>query len=101
MNKMFTLKTHLGKDLLKIFLITICCFGFNGAAWGQTSTTDEQNVVYQLGDDGGAYVAQSNEASGDISIPSTITIGSTSYNVTKISVGAFQDNAAITSVIIP
>lgn len=103
---MFTLKTHLSENLLKIFLITICCFGFNGAAWGQDGDhgfQDANGVQFVSLSDANktAYVYGNEGATGAVTIPATIVLddGET-YSVTTIGSGAFSGNKNITSVAI-
>ena len=58
-------------------------------------------VNYYFDNDGSAYVGESPDATGFVTILSKITVSGTSYSVTKISDYAFKDNDKITSVTIP
>lgn len=65
--------------------------------------TDDQGIVYTLNDNGTATVAtgSASSATGDIVIPSTITVDDVTYTVTGMATKAFYGNKNITSVVIP
>lgn len=50
---------------------------------------------------GGTVEISSNTASGSISIPSTVTSGGKTYNVTEIGYKAFENRTSLTSVTLP
>ena len=87
------------KKLLLSMLTFFCLVG--GSAWAQTSFV-QGNLKYTVH---GSYVSvRGNFPSttiGEIVIPSTVTYGNTTYNVTEIEAGAFRDFTGITAMTIP
>lgn len=61
------------------------------------------NLLYDLYDDGTAYVSsyQNSNLNGAISIPATITVEGKNYSVTAINECAFRNSAGITSITLP
>ncbi len=67
---------------------------------GTSSYTDASGIVYQPSADGTyAVVADGKSASGAVTIPNAVTIGSSSYIVKEIAASAFY-GSAVTSVVL-
>ena len=73
-------------------------FEVNGIYYDITNSTNETvKVTYK----GSYYYSYSNEYTGALSIPSSVTYNSTTYSVTSIGDGAFWNCTGLTSVTIP
>lgn len=71
-------------------------------AWAQNFTVD--NLSYYITDANNHYVSVakgSTEPTGALTIPSTVTNGSTTYSVTSIARDAFSNCSGLTSITIP
>ena len=62
-----------------------------------TDKTNEVEVTFR----GSNYASYSNEYSGSVTIPSTVTYNGTTYSVTSIGYSAFDGCSSLTSVTIP
>ena len=73
-------------------------FSVDGIYYDITSSTKlTVAVTYQ----GGSYSSYSNEYSGAVTIPSTVTYNSKTYSVTSIGGNAFRNCLSLTSITIP
>ncbi len=92
----------------KFVLAATCCIMFanalqasdtavNGIYYDFDSNTKTASVTYR----GSSYNAYSNEYTGSVTIPSTVTYNGTTYSVTSIGDWAFRDCSSLTSVTIP
>ena len=69
----------------------------NGIWYNFDSSTQTATVTYR----GTYYSSYSNEYSGNISIPSTVTYEGQTYNVTSIGPSTFEECSSLVSVVIP
>ena len=69
----------------------------NGIWYNFNSTNKTAEVTYH----GSFYYTYSNEYAGVVTIPASVTYWGTTYSVTNIGKGAFQDCSGLTSVTIP
>ena len=63
--------------------------------------TDETNKTVRVTYRGSSYSAYSNEYTGDVTIPETVTYNSVTYSVTSIGESAFYNCDGLTSITIP
>ena len=73
-------------------------FSVDGIYYDITSSTDLTVEVTYKGD---KYNSYSNEYTGEVTIPTTVTYNSKTYNVTSIGYGAFEGCSSLTSITIP
>ena len=73
-------------------------FEVSGIYYNITSSTDQKVAVTYRGS---SYNSYSNEYSGAVIIPSTVTYNSETYSVTSIGNSAFYDCSSLTSITIP
>ena len=95
MKKLFTL-------LFMGLLLGTTASAQNGSFSGDEVVVD--NIHYILGNNGEAEVTHSDSysnLSGDLTIPSSITVGNSQYTVTSIGEEAFRDCVNLTSVSLP
>ena len=93
------------KKLVTLLLATMCAvctwaedFEVNGIYYNiLTDKTNEVEVKYR----GSHYSSYSNEYSGSVTIPSTVTYKDTTYSVTSIGYAAFAWCSSLTSITIP
>ncbi len=90
--------------LLSLFVALICASSLSasdtqvdGIWYDFDSSTKTASVTYK----GSSYSYYSNEYSGSVVIPETVTYNSTTYSVTTIGYGAFCGCKGLTSVTIP
>lgn len=88
------------KLLITASLVVQTFAGFSAYAVNDTVEIDGITYLYNINHTGSATVSSGAHASGDIVIPSTITVGGAVYNVELIEEKAFYENSAITSLVI-
>lgn len=85
------------KKLLTLFVFVLAAM----SAWADFT---QGNFTYSVNSDDPTTVSvkqASTEISGDLVIPATVTEGSVTYTVTKVSNNGFMNNPNITSVVLP
>jgi hypothetical protein len=88
---------------LRRLLAVAFLFGISSSSWAYDIIKDGICYNYNIG--GGSVTVTYNKNdikySGDITIPSSISIGSSGYEVTAIGKDAFKDCTDLTSISIP
>ena len=85
-----------------LFILTLICLSFSASA-----QIEVDGIYYILGDfavvthKGAYYYSYSNEYSGSVTIPPSVTYSGRTYKVTKIGDRAFMGCSGLTSVTIP
>ena len=92
------------KSFFAAFLLLFCATSLwasdtsvDGVWYDFHNITKTASVTYR----GSSYSSYSNEYTGDITIPESVTYGAKTYSVTSIGYEAFRDCTALTSVTIP
>ena len=97
-------QTKMKKILLSLCLLLASLSGrahdfeVDGIYYDITSSTDKTVAVTYRGN---SYSSYSNEYSGTVTIPATVTFNQTTYSVTSIGIKAFSFCSGLTSVNIP
>ena len=91
---------HLFTVLLLLFCTVVNAHNFevNGIYYNITDATNKTVAVTYRGSSESAY---SNEYTGDVVIPETVTYNDVTYNVTSIGDHAFEFCSGLTSIVIP
>ena len=80
-----------------VMLLSLMLCGI--AAVAQTVTVN--NIVYEIRNDGTAWLKNGKSATGDVVIPAEVEYDGKKYSVYRINSNAFENNRAITSVEMP
>ncbi|MCM1401584.1 MAG: leucine-rich repeat domain-containing protein [Bacteroides sp.] len=72
-----------------------------GRAGATQPTFESGQLKFQATAPGECAVISSPQASGHITIPTSVTAAGTTYKVTAVSTGAFKNNTSITSLLVP
>jgi len=93
------------KSMLVTLAMLLCCvsasaeyFSVDGIYYGIISS---EKLTVQVTYRGSSHSDYSNEYTGDVVIPETVTYESKTYAVTSIGYGAFRECSSLTSVTIP
>ena len=76
-------------------------FVVDGIYYKITSSSSSDNPTVEVTFEGKYYYSYDNEYTGAVSIPESVTYGSTTYSVTSIGSSAFYDCTGLTSIEIP
>lgn len=93
-------KTALAAVMLSLVL---ACLAFAATAQAATTTVGDFTINYSFSSYKGntIEVKSYNGQGGDITLPQTITVDDTVYNILSVNSSAFAENKKITSVVIP
>ena len=91
---------HLFTALLLLLSVAVNAHDFyvGGIFYNITNSTNKTVAVTYKGGSSGAY---SNEYTGDVVIPESVTYNGNTYSVTSIEDWAFGDHSGLTSIVIP
>ena len=90
-------KYNIMKKLLSLF----CLLTVAASMFAQTFTIDDLTYTVLSADDKTVSVSNGSSATGDVTVPETVTYNDVEYSVTTIAGGAFYGNTNITSVDMP
>ena len=105
MNTVLQKRSLLHKTALAavVLFLVLACLAFAATAQAATTTVGDFTINYSFSSYKGntIEVKSYNGQGGDITLPQTITVDDTVYNILSVNSSAFAENKKITSVVIP